>query len=221
MSSSTISPVSPSSRVITPRRGRESSLASTSSKHTKSCRRFVMSRDLKTSSENFSFGLGSLPSGPWRKSLIKTTIALRFNILFTFSRAAAMFVPRFLGSKKRMSRMTRKMCWRPFRGGIMCSTSSVNRARPTLSLLRAAENAKVLAISAASSRFERFELPNCPLAERSTTSIIVSSRSSRYFFTWAFPVRAVTFQSMLLISSPAWYSRASSKSMPRPLNMLW
>src|SRR6476661_8051644 len=35
------------------------------------------------------------------------------------------------------------------------------------------------------------------------------------------PARAVTFQSMERTSSPALYSRTSSNSMPRPLNVLW
>ena len=32
------------------------------------------------------------------------------------------------------------------------------------------------------------------------------------------PVRAVTFQSIARTSSPIWYGRTSSNSMPRPLN---
>ena len=34
-------------------------------------------------------------------------------------------------------------------------------------------------------------------------------------------MRAVTFQSMLRTSSPGWYSRKSSKSMPWPLKTEW
>ena len=34
-------------------------------------------------------------------------------------------------------------------------------------------------------------------------------------------MRAVTFQSMVRISSPGWYSRTSSNSIPCPLNTLW
>src|SRR4051812_3285501 len=55
-------------------------------------------------------------------------------------------------------------------------------------------------------------------------SITVSSRSSVNFFTYASPCtspsRAVTFQSIERTSSPGWYSRTSSKFIPRPLNTL-
>src|SRR5712672_1716120 len=34
-------------------------------------------------------------------------------------------------------------------------------------------------------------------------------------------MRAVTFQSMARMSSPGWYSRTSSNSIPWPLNTLW
>src|SRR5882757_1196306 len=53
--------------------------------------------------------------------------------------------------------------------------------RPTLSLLRMAENASTAASSAASSFFVCFTLPNCPDALTSTTNITVSSRSSSNF----------------------------------------
>ena len=52
----------------------------------------------------------------------------------------------------------------------------------------------------------------------STTNMTVNSLSSTYRFTYGWPVRAVTFQSMVRISSPGTYSRTSSKFIPLPLN---
>src|SRR5438445_569308 len=49
---------------------------------------------------------------------------------------------------------------------------------------------------------------------------MLSSRSSRYFLTYGAFIRAVTFQSMLRISSPGSYSRTSSKSSPEPRKTL-
>src|SRR5712691_8748808 len=49
---------------------------------------------------------------------------------------------------------------------------------------------------------------------------MLSSRSSRYFLMYGVFIRAVTFQSMLRMSSPASYSRTSSKSRPDPRNTL-
>ncbi len=115
-----ISPVSLSSRVMTPSSGRDVSRGSIISKQTKSWRLFVMSRALNTSDFDFSAGLGIFPSGPCRKSEISTTIALRFKMRFTSSSAAAISVPRCFGSKTRTSRISRSMCWRPLRGGIYC-----------------------------------------------------------------------------------------------------
>jgi len=51
-------------------------------------------------------------------------------------------------------------------------------------------------------------------------SITVSSRSSVNFLMNGWFSRAVTFQSIARTSSPGWYSRTSSKFMPRPLNTL-
>src|SRR5665213_3305444 len=80
-----------------------------------------------------------------------------------------------------------------------------------------AEKARTPATSAASSRFVRSAEPKFSDALTSTSNKMVSSRSSVNFFTKAWPVRAVTFQSMVRTSSPGTYSRTSSKSMPRPL----
>src|SRR5205823_2924521 len=49
---------------------------------------------------------------------------------------------------------------------------------------------------------------------------MLSSRSSRYFLMYGAFIRAVTFQSMLRISSPGSYSRTSSKSSPEPRKTL-
>src|SRR6056300_291126 len=55
----------------------------------------------------------------------------------------------------------------------------------------------------------------------STQTNTVISRSSVNFFTKGCPIRAVTFQSIERTSSPGWYSRKSSKSIPSPLKQLW
>jgi len=94
----------------------------------------------------------------------------------------------------------------------------VYSSKPTLSLLRMAENASRLASSAAKSRLRAAAEPKFPDALMSTSRKIVSSRSSVYFLTNGLPARAVTFQSMVRTSSPGLYSRTSSKSIPRPLN---
>ena len=78
--------------------------------------------------------------------------------------------------------------------------------------------ARVAAISAASSRLSCACEPKESEPLRSTASMTVSSRSSRKSLTCGKPVRALTFQSMERTSSPYWYGRTSSNSMPRPLN---
>ena len=79
---------------------------------------------------------------------------------------------------------------------------SLKTIRPTLSLLVMAEKASTAQISTASSPFMRPAVPKSPEALTSTTSITVSSRSSSNTLTNGSPVRAVTFQSMLRMSSP-------------------
>ena len=49
----------------------------------------------------------------------------------------------------------------------------------------------------------------------------MSSRSSVKTLTYGSLMRAVTFQSMVRISSPGWYWRTSEKAMPRPLKTEW
>ena len=98
---------------------------------------------------------------------------------------------------------------------------SLNRISPTLSLFLIALNARMAQISAASSSFMRPPEPKSPEPLTSTSSTTVSSRSSSNTFTNGAPVRAVTFQSMLRMSSPYWYSRTSAKLIPRPLKTEW
>ena len=100
------------------------------------------------------------------------------------------------------------------------STRSVNRMAPTLSLLFIALNASTADSSVSKSICVRSRVPPRRDALTSMSKNTVSSRSSSNTFTWGVPVRAVTFQSMVLTSSPAWYSRFSAKAIPRPLNAL-
>src|ERR1019366_3119596 len=137
------------------------------------------------------------------------------------SNAFTRFVPRRFGSKNSTSRMTRRTWLRPLRGGMNFSTSSLKRMRPTLSLLRMAEEASTEAISAASARLDWPREPNRPEPLTSTTSMSVSSRSSTNFLMNGWFIRAVTFQSIARTSSPGWYSRTSSKFMPWPLKTEW
>ena len=98
---------------------------------------------------------------------------------------------------------------------------SLNRINPTLSLFLIALNARIAQISAATSSFMRPPVPKLPEPLTSTSRTTVSSRSSSNTFTNGAPARAVTFQSMLRMSSPYWYSRTSAKLMPRPLKTEW
>ena len=112
--------------------------------------------------------------------------------------------------------------WRsPFLGGITFSTRSVKVSIPTLSLFCVAEKAITEQISAAISLFIESTVPNRCDIDTSRSIIIVNSLSSTNFFMYGCPIRAVTFQSIDLISSPGRYSRTSSNSIPTPLNTLW
>ena len=82
-------------------------------------------------------------------------------------------------------------------------------------------NASSAATSATVSIFGRATEPKRWLAERSTTSITVISRSSVKTFTYVSLMRADTFQSMKRVSSPGWYWRTSANAMPRPLKTEW
>src|SRR6185437_6947925 len=118
----------------------------------------------------------------------------------------------------RMSRIRRSAWRRPLRGGTTCSICSVNMIAPTRSLLRMADIASTAASSDATSLLKRRRVPKRSEPDTSTASITVSSRSSMYRLTYGRCMRAVTFQSMLRTSSPAWYSRTSANSIPCPLN---
>src|SRR5262245_48263552 len=100
------------------------------------------------------------------------------------------------------------------------STLSVKATSPTRSLLLMALKARTAASSAATSRFCCNRVPNWPEALQSISSMTVSSRSSTKRLMNGWPMRAVTFQSMVRMSSPGWYSRTSSKAMPVPLKTL-
>jgi hypothetical protein len=82
------------------------------------------------------------------------------------------------------------------------STRSVNRRAPTRSWFLIAEKASKAEISAATSPLDLPEDPNVPEALASTSRITVSSRSSTKRFTKGCPVREVTFQSIVRMSSP-------------------
>ena len=141
--------------------------------------------------------------------------------LVRYSRARLRLVPRFSALKFSSSLITRRMCLRPFCGGMNFSILSLKSSTPTLSLFSIAENASVAAISVITSCFESPTAPKFLLPLTSTTSITVSSRSSSYTLTYGWFWRAVTFQSMSRTSSPYWYSRTSLKVMPRPLKAVW
>src|SRR5512144_2728879 len=136
-------------------------------------------------------------------------------------RASERSVPFPAGRKDRMSLTRRSTCLRPLRGGMTFSTRSLKSSSPTRSLLAMAENAICAATSAAISDLRVPRDPNSSDAETSTRSTTVSSRSSVKTFTCGELVRAVTFQSMERMSSPAWYGRTSLKAIPRPLKTEW
>ena len=89
-----------------------------------------------------------------------------------------------------------------------------------MSLFFKAENISSAATSTTRSSLERCVDPNTPEADTSTRNSTVNSRSSQNRLMKQLPVRAVTFQSIVRMSSPGWYSRTSSNSMPRPRNTL-
>ena len=116
------------------------------------------------------------------------------------------------------SRSTRRTWRRPLRGGTNFSMRSLNRINPTLSLFldRAERQDRADLGPPPPPSFAR-PVPKSPEPLTSTSSTTVSSRSSSNTFTNGAPARAVTFQSMLRMSSPYWYSRTSAKLMPKPM----
>ena len=117
--------------------------------------------------------------------------------------------------------MTRMTCFSPFFGGTRRSIRSVATMRPTRSPFRMALKASRAATSLATRSFGALRVPNCSLAERSTTSMTVISRSSTKTLTNASFILALTFQSMVRTSSPGWYGRTSRKASPCPLKLEW
>ena len=87
-------------------------------------------------------------------------------------------MPRDSGRKPTSSRMIVRMWLRPFFGGMNFSMRSEKKMQPTLSLFSDAEKASTAAISVMMFFLSRSVVPNMRDAETSTTSIIVSSRSS-------------------------------------------
>ena len=118
------------------------------------------------------------------------------------------------------SRIIRNAWVLPVLGGRYNSILSVKSISPTLSPFFPALNASNAANSAAVCRLLLAVEPNSPEAERSTSSITVSSLSSTNFLTYGVPIRAETFQSIARTSSSVVYSLTSSNSMPLPLNTL-
>ena len=113
------------------------------------------------------------------------------------------------------------MCLRPFCGGMNFSILSLKKITPILSLFWIAEKASVAASSVITSCYIADIVPNWRDAETSMRSITVSSRSSSKTFTKGLRKRAVTFQSIVRISSPYWYSRTSENVIPLPLKAVW
>ena len=103
----------------------------------------------------------------------------RFLLTFVRKRTGSeSFVPADSGRKPISSRMIIRIWLRPFFGGMNFSTRSEKKMQPTLSLFCAAEKASTAAISVMMFFFSRSVEPNMREADTSTSSIIVSSRSS-------------------------------------------
>src|SRR6185503_12546910 len=203
-----ILPVSASSSATTPTLGSSSSRESLSTSAMTSCFRPSMR----------TAGSSTRPTS--RKSDTRKT-TLRFFVMLMRNRAASVISVRTRrGGAKRSSRITCSRCSRPRRDGIHSCSPSAKRRSPTRSWLRIAVIASSAATSAARSRLLWSTDPNQDDAEMSTARRMFSSRSSRNFLMYGVPMRAVTFQSMLRISSPGSYSRTSSNSSPDPRNTL-
>ena len=111
-------------------------------------------------------------------------------------------VPRPGGWKYRISRTTRRTCRRPFFGGMYCSISVGEEHQPDLvAVADGGEGENAGQFGGQFALALRAE-PKLPEALTSTSSRMVSSRSSVNFLTNGRPARAVTFQSMVRTSSP-------------------
>jgi len=95
-------------------------------------------------------------------------------------------------------------CFSPLFGGTIRSTLLVDRMRPTRSLFRIALKARRAATSEATRAFGARWVPKRSLADRSTASMTVISRSSTNTLTKVSFMRAETFQSIVRTSSPGW-----------------
>ena len=97
----------------------------------------------------------------------------------------------------------------------VCVTSEKSSS-PARSEFSTAENANTDASSAAMSHLRQSTDPKPIEPDTSTAIITVRSRSSTNCFTCGTPLRAVTFQSMVRMSSPGMYSRTCANSIPCP-----
>ena len=113
-----------------------------------------------------------------------------------------------------------KICFLPLFGGINNSILSLKSIAPTLSLFFNAENASVAAISVTISFFNLFLVAKFFEPLTSINNINVNSLSSSNIFIKGSLYRAVTFQSIDLISSPNSYFLTSLKVIPLPLKVL-
>ena len=106
-------------------------------------------------------------------------VVQRFLLTFDIKRTASEIAVRDdSGSKEINSRIIIRIWLLPFFGGMNFSTLSEKKMQPTLSLFCAAEKAKTAAISVMTFFFIRSVEPNIREPLTSTSSIIVSSRSS-------------------------------------------
>jgi hypothetical protein len=90
------------------------------------------------------------------------------------------------------------------RSGIEWQCRSSKTSAPMRSPLARTRQAASAATRAATTDFMALTLPKNMLTRWSTSSSTLRSRSSVYTRTWGLPVRRVTFQSRLRMSSPGW-----------------
>ena len=106
-------------------------------------------------------------------------VVQRFLLTFVRKRTGSdRRVPVDRGRKPTSSRMMARMWLRPFFGGMNFSTRSEKKMQPTLSLFCEAEKASTAAISVITCCLVCSVEPKVREAETSTSSIVVSSRSS-------------------------------------------
>ena len=152
-----------------------------------------------------------------KKSDSKKQILLFFVTLLKYSKAFLIFVFLLVDSKVNISLIILKICFFPFEGEINFSILSEKKITPTLSLFFIAEKARTADISETNSLLNLLFVPKLLDELTSTISIKVISLSSSKTFTNGLLYLAVTFQSIVLKSSPISYSLTSEKVMPLPL----